>query len=223
MIDMKNVKQFLVLGLGSFGNSITRTIFELGHEVMAVDSDSEKVERATDYSTQAVQANIQDESTMRSLGVRNYDAVIVAIGEDLKASILVCMLLKEYGCKYIIAKANDNIHAKVLTQLGVNKVVFPERDTGVRVARALVTNSVIDLMELTEDYRIAEIKTPRAWFGKTILEIDVRKKYGINVLAIIRDGKYIVSPPATTGFQSADVMLILGKLEDIDDVDQLNR
>jgi len=219
---MKRIKQFLVLGLGSFGTSITKTIFDLGHEVMAVDGDAEKVERATDFSTQAVQANIQDESTLRSLGVRNFDTIIVAIGEDLKASILVCMMLRELDCKYIIAKANDDIHAKVLRQLGVDKVVFPERDTGIRVARSLITNSVMDLMDLSGDYRIAEVKPPKTWSGKTIVGIDVRKKYGINVLAIVRDGNYIVSPPPTTTFLDGDIMLILGKSEDIDEMDGLS-
>lgn len=219
---MKKIKQFLVLGLGSFGTSITKTIFELGHEVMAVDGDAEKVEKATDFSTQAVQANIQDEGTLKSLGIRNYDAIIVGVGKDLKASILVCMMLKELGCHYIIAKANDTIHAKVLLQLGVDKVVFPERDTGIRVARSLVTNSVMDLMELSDDYRIAESKVPKAWSGKSIVGVDVRKKYGINVLAIVREGEYIVSPPPTTVFLEGDIMLILGKTEDIEEVDELS-
>lgn len=218
---MKKTKQFLVLGLGAFGISMAQTIYELGHEVMAVDGDSDKVERATNYSTQAVQANITDETTLRSLGVRNYDAVIVAIGEDLKASILVCMMLKELQCNYVIAKANDNIHAKVLRQLGVDRVVFPERETGVRVARALITNSILDLMELPGDFRIVEIKVPHAWYEKTIVDLDVRKRYKVNVLAINRIGEYIVSPPPNTVFKENDVMLILAKSVDIDNLDEL--
>ncbi|NMD38983.1 MAG: TrkA family potassium uptake protein, partial [Christensenellaceae bacterium] len=149
---MKKTKQFLVLGLGSFGNSVAKTICELGHEALAVDGDLEKVERATEFVTQAVQANITDEATLRSMGIRNYDACIVAIGKDLKASILVCMMLKDMEAKYIIAKANDNIHAKILRQLGVDRVVFPERDTGIRVANSIVTNNVLDLMELNDDF-----------------------------------------------------------------------
>lgn len=220
---MKDIKQFLVLGLGSFGNSITRTLFELGHEVMAVDSDNEKVEKATDFSTHAVQANIMDENTLKSLGVRNYDAVILAVGEDIKASILVSMLLKEMGCKYLMAKANDNIHAKVLRQLGVDKVVFPERDMGIRVAKSLVTKSVVDIMELDGDYRIVEIKVPKQWYDKSIVDLDVRKKFHVNVLAINRENNYIVSPAPNTIFLEHDVMLILGKSDDVDAIDEISK
>lgn len=219
---MKKIKQFLVLGLGSFGNSITKTLYDLGHEVMAVDSDNEKVEKAIEFSTHAVQANIVDENTLKSLGVRNYDAVILAVGEDIKASILVSMILKELGCKFIMAKANDDIHAKVLRQLGVDKVVFPERDTGIRVAKSLVTKSIVDIMELDDDYRIVEIKVPTAWYNKSIVDLDVRKKFHINVLSINRGGNYIVSPAPNTVFQDHDVMLILGKSDDIDAVDELS-
>lgn len=220
---MKNIKQFLVLGLGSFGNSITKTLYDLGHEVMAVDADNEKVEKATEYATHAVQANISDENTLKTLGIRNYDAVILAVGEDLKASILVSMLLKEMGCKYLMAKANDNTHAKVLRKLGVDKVVFPERDTGVRVAKSLVSKSVVDIMELDGDFRIVEIKVPEQWNNKSIVDLDVRKKYHINVLAINRDSTYIVSPVPTTVFAEHDVMLILGKADDIDTLDDLSK
>lgn len=219
---MKKTKQFLVLGLGSFGNSVAKTICELGHEALAVDGDLEKVERATEFVTQAVQANITDEATLRSMGIRNYDACIVAIGKDLKASILVCMMLKDMEAKYIIAKANDNIHAKILRQLGVDRVVFPERDTGIRVANSIVTNNVLDLMELNDDFRIAEIHVPEEWCGKSIVEVDVRKKYKINVLAINREDNFIVSPLPSTVFKPNDNILVLGKTEDIDDLDDIN-
>ena len=219
---MKKVKQFLVLGLGSFGNSVAKTICDLGHEVLAVDGDAEKVERATEFATQAVQANIIDESTLKSMGIRNFDACVVAIGEDLKASILVCMMLKDLDAKYIIAKANDNIHAKVLRQLGVDRVVFPERDTGIRVANTMVTKNVLDLMDLQDDYRVAEIHVPEEWCGKTIVDVDVRKKYKINVLAINREDDFIVSPPPATTFKNNDNIIVLGKSEDIEDLDNIN-
>ncbi len=219
---MKKNKQFLILGLGSFGNSVAKTICDLGHEALAVDSDADKVERATEFVTQAVQANITDEATLKSMGIRNFDACVVAVGEDLKASILVCMMLKELEAKQIIAKANDNIHAKVLRQLGVDRVVFPERDTGIRVAKSMVSNNVLDLMELHDDFRIAEIHVPEEWCGKSIVEIDVRKKYKINVLAINREDDFIVSPLPSTIFKKNDNILVLGKTDDVDDLDDIN-
>lgn len=220
---MKKIKQFLVLGLGSFGASVAKTISELGHEVMAVDNDPEKVEKATEFATQAIQANITEESTLKSMGVRNFDAVIVAIGEDLKASILVSMMLKELDVNFVIAKANDNIHAKVLRQLGVERVVFPERDMGVRVAKSLITNNIVDVMDLAGDYRIVEIKVPEFWIGKSLVDIDVRKRYKLNVLAINREDEYIVSPVPSTVFKDLDTVLVLGKIDDVDSLDELEK
>ena len=152
---MKN-KQYLVFGLGRFGSSMARALCAQGQEVLAVDSDQELVNQIAPHVTQALQLDATDEEALRSLGVKNFDAAVVAIGQNTRDSILVSVLLKEMGIPYLIAKANDDLHAKVLRKIGVDKVVFPERDMGVRLARSIVTPSVLDLMELSGDYQLAE-------------------------------------------------------------------
>ena len=157
------VKQYLVFGLGRFGSSLARALCAQGQEALAVDSDQELVNQIAPHVTQALQLDATDEEALRSLGVKNFDAAVVAIGQNTRDSILICVLLKEMGIPYLIAKANDDLHAKVLRKIGVDRVVFPERDMGVRLARSIVTPSVLDLMELSGDYQLAEILLPDGW------------------------------------------------------------
>jgi trk system potassium uptake protein len=209
-------KQFMVLGMGLFGSSLAKALHEFGHEVLAVDSDADLVEAIAPYVTQAVQIDATDEAALQELGVRNFDAVIVSIGKNLRDSILVCVIIKELGVPYLIAKATDEIHAKVLRKIGVDRVVFPERDMGVRVAKSLITPNVLEMMEFSGDYRLIEIILPAKWAGSSIIEVDVRRKYGISILAIQRDGQFIVSPSPDAVFQPGDILLVLGQKADID-------
>lgn len=208
-------KQFMVLGMGLFGSSLAKALYELGHEVLAVDADADLVEAIAPYVTQAVQIDATDEAALQELGVRNFDAVIVSIGKNLRDSILVCVIIKELGVPYLIAKATDEIHAKVLRKIGVDRVVFPERDMGVRVAKSLITPNVLEMMEFSGDYRLIEIILPSKWAGHSIIEIDVRRKYGISILAIQRDGQFIVSPSPDAMFETGDILLVLGQKDDI--------
>lgn len=208
-------KQFMVLGMGLFGSSLAKALHEFGHEVLAVDSDADLVEAIAPYVTQAVQIDATDEAALQELGVRNFDAVIVSIGKNLRDSILVCVIIKELGVPYLIAKATDEIHAKVLRKIGVDRVVFPERDMGVRVAKSLITPNVLEMMEFSGDYRLIEIILPAKWAGSSIIEVDVRRKYGISILAIQRDGQFIVSPSPDAVFQTGDILLVLGQKDDI--------
>ena len=211
-------KQFMVLGMGLFGSSLAKTLHELGHEVLAVDADEDLVEAIAPYVTQAVQIDATDEAALQELGVRNFDAVIVSIGKNLRDSILVCVIIKELGVPYLIAKATDEIHAKVLRKIGVDKVVFPERDMGMRVAKSLITPNVLEMMEFSGDYRLIEIILPAKWAGHSIIEVDVRRKYGISILAIQRDGKFIVSPSPDAVFETGDILLVLGQKDDINNI-----
>ena len=211
-------KQFMVLGMGLFGSSLAKALHELGHEVLAVDSDADLVEAIAPYVTQAVQIDATDEAALQELGVRNFDAVIVSIGKKLRDSILVCVIIKELGVPYLIAKATDEIHAKVLRKIGVDRVVFPERDMGIRVAKSLITPNVLEMMEFSGDYRLIEIILPAKWAGNSILEIDVRRKYGISILAIQRDGQFIVSPSPEAVFETGDILLVLGQKDDINNI-----
>jgi trk system potassium uptake protein len=211
-------KQFMVLGMGLFGSSLAKTLHEMGHEVLAVDSDADLVESIAPYVTQAVQIDATDEAALQELGVRNFDAVIVSIGKNMRDSILVCVIIKDLGAPYLIAKATDEIHAKVLRKIGVDRVVFPERDMGVRVAKSLITPNVLEMMEFSGDYRLIEIILPSKWVGNSILEVDVRRKYGISILAIQRDGQFIVSPSPDAVFETGDILLVLGQKDDINNI-----
>ena len=212
-------KQYLVFGLGRFGTSVARTLCKLGQEVMAVDRLEEPVKDIAPEVTQAAQLDATDENALKSLGITNFDAAVVSIGQNTRDSILVCVLLKELGIPYLIAKANDDLHAKVLQKIGVDRVVFPEREMGTRLARSIVTPGVLDLMELSEDYQIIEALPPKDWEGKTLRELNARKRYGVNVLAIRRGEQFIVAPGADEPFAPGDQMLALGKRGEMSGLD----
>lgn len=213
-------KQFLVLGMGRFGTSIAKTLCELGQEVLAVDSDADLVNDIAPHVTQAMQLDATDEDVLASLGVSNFDAAIVSIGQNTRDSILVCVLLKELGVPYLIAKANDDLHAKVLRKIGADRVIFPERDMGARVARSILTPNVLDLMNLSDDYQIIEIRVPMKWVGNSIIGLNVRRHYGVNILAIHRQERFLVSPAPDMLFATGDTLLVMGKKEDIERLEE---
>ena len=165
--------------------------------------------------TQAVQANAVDEDALAELGVQNFDAAIVAIGTDIRASILATVLLKEAGVPKVLAKAVDDLHARVLYKVGADRVIFPERDMGQRVARSLVAPNILDLMALSDDDQIAELTLPTDWADKTIVELNIRRNFGVSVLGIHRGGKFLTSPGAETMLMAGDVLLVMGKKEAI--------
>lgn len=212
-------KQFLVFGLGRFGTSLAKSLCNLGQEVLAVDSDEELVNDISPYVTQAIQLDATDENALQSIGVKNFDAAIVSIGQKTRDSILVSVLLKEMGVPYLVAKANDELHAKVLRKIGVDRVVFPERDMGVRMARSIITPTVLELMDLSDDYQIMETILPASWAGQTLIGLDVRRKFGVNILAIHREDRFLVSPAPDMPFALGDTLLVMGKRSDIEKLD----
>jgi trk system potassium uptake protein TrkA len=209
------LKQFAVLGLGRFGSSIARTLYSLGHDVLAVDEREEAVQGILDSVTHAVQADATDESTLRSLGLRNFDVAIVAIGSNIQSSILISLIVKELGVKHVVAKAQSELHAKLLYKIGADRVVFPERDMGLRVAHNLVSSNVLDFIELSSDYSIVEVAALNEWKGKTIKDLDIRRKYGLNIIAIKRNGEMNVSPQAEDTIEENDVLVVVGDNEGI--------
>ena len=213
-------KQYLVLGLGRFGTSVARTLCELGQEVLAVDSDQQLVDDIAPFVTQAVQLDATDEAALGSLGITNFDAAIVSIGANTRDSILVSVLLKEMGVPYLVAKANDELHAKVLRKIGADRVVFPERDMGARLARSIITPNVLELMDLSDDYQIIEIRLPQKWEGQTIIGVNVRRKYGVSILAIHRNDRFLVAPAADMQFEASDTLLVMGKKSDIEELSE---
>lgn len=210
------MKQFAVIGCGRFGSSLAKTLYNLGHDVLAIDKDEELVQEISDSVTHAVQADVMDENVMKDLGLRNFDVVIVSIGSNLEASIFSTLIAKELGVKKVIAKAQSELHGKLLKQIGADKIVFPERDMGVRVAHNLVSTNILDFIELSPDYSIVEIKAIPAWENKTLKELKLPTKYGINVMAIKRDDLINVSPNADDKILEGDILVIIGDTEDIE-------
>jgi len=209
------MKQFIVLGLGRFGSAVATTLVELGNEVLGVDSDLERVNDLKNKITEVVQADISDERTLNELGAKNFDVAIVGVGSNLESSILTTIILKEMGIKYIIAKAQNALHGKVLEKIGVDKVVFPERDMGIRIARRLITPNIKDYIELEPDYSVIEIEALPEFVDKTLSELDLRNKYGINVLAIKRDNTFNISPQAKDVIKKGDFLIVIGETKKI--------
>ncbi|ACA56136.1 potassium channel family protein [Clostridium botulinum] len=215
-------KQFVVIGLGRFGTSVAKTLYTLGNDVLAIDSSDDIVQSISDSVTHSVQMNATDENSLRALGIRNFDVAVITIGSDIQASTMATLLVKEMGVKYIIAKANTEIHAKVLYKIGADRVVFPERDMGVRVAHNLVSTNILDYIELSPNYSIAEIVTPKIWHGKTLNELNIRANYGINVVALKRGEEINVSPVAEDTIEPGDIIVAIGSEEDLTKVEILN-
>jgi len=216
-----NKKQFIVIGLGRFGNSVAETLYSLGNDVLAVDHDEEVVQNISEKVTHAVQVDANDENSLRALGIRNFDCAVISIGSDIQSSILATLLVKELGVKHVVAKATNALHAKVLYKIGANRVVFPERDMGIMVAHNLVSSNILDYIELSPDYSIAEVVSPEEWHNKTIRELNVRARYGINVMAIKRNNDINVSPEAGSVIESGDVIVAIGGIKELNTLENL--
>jgi len=204
------MKQYIVIGCGRFGASVATTMHLLGHQVMAIDKNEEIVQHIADKVTHAAIVDVADEHALRSIGLGNFDVAIIAIGSDIRSSIMATLLAKEMGVSQIVCKAKDELQAKVLYKIGADRVVFPERDMGVRVAHSLVSDNVLDHIELDPEYSIVEIVTPSNWVSKTLIELDLRARYEISVLAI-KTGKDInVTPSPNEELKAGSVLVILG-------------
>lgn len=214
-------QNFAIIGLGRFGGSICETLIEAGQEVLAIDKDEDRINEYMNIATHAVVANAQDEMTLRSLGLRNFDHVIVSIGEDIQASILVTLMAKEMGVPKVTAKAQNEYHAKVLYKIGADRVVHPERDMGIKVAHNLVSKNILDYLELSDEYSLAEVKvTNPKFFNKNLLELNFRQKFGLNIVAIRRGSNLIISPLADELVLRDDCLLLIGADEDVDRLDE---
>ncbi|MCI8747538.1 MAG: TrkA family potassium uptake protein [Lachnospiraceae bacterium] len=187
-------KSFAVFGLGKFGRSVATELANAGADVLAIDNDKERVHALADVVTCAVAADIRDTEAMEELGISNMDAVVVAITRSLDASILATIFAKEAGVPYVIAKSQDETHSKILKKVGADKVVRPELETGIRIARHLATGNILDFVELSETIKMLEINIKPDWAGCTLRELDLRGKEHINVIAIRKDGELIVNP-----------------------------
>ncbi len=204
------MKSYVVIGLGRFGSEVARRLCELGCEVLAVDTQNDLVQHISADVTHAVVADARDKEVLRALGIREFDCAIVAIGGSLADSVLATMNVKELGVPKVVCKAHDETHRQVLLKLGADQVVIPEQEQAARLARSLSSHNVLDYIELSSEYGIVEVPAPKSWVGKSLKELNVRAKLGLNILAVKKGSHINVSPAADYAIEEADIMVVLG-------------
>lgn len=209
------MKSVLLIGLGRFGKHIAKKLQELGHEVMAVDKVEERVEEVLPFVTNALIGDSTKEEFLRSLGVRNYDVCIVTIGNNFQASLETTSLLKELGAKMVVARASQDVQAKFLRRVGADEVVYPEKQLASWTAIRYSSDHIFDYIELAGGYAIFEIEVPESWRGKTIGDIDIRRKYNINIMALKEGNALIMTVTSATRLSGSQTILVLGHNKDI--------
>jgi trk system potassium uptake protein TrkA len=203
--------EYAVIGMGRFGRSVATTLHRLGHQVLAVDKNEEALRAVSDEVTHAVQLDATDAESLRGVGITNFDAVVVAIGDFIEESILTTLLLTELGCEKIVAKAVDDRQGKVLERVGAHLVVYPERDMGVRIAHTLSAPGLLDYLQLSPTFSIEELSVPENLSGKSLGYLDLKARYGVSVLLIRRDSQLMISPAPDTTLQTGDVLVVVGE------------
>ena len=215
------MKSYVVVGLGRFGSEVARQLYRLGCEVLAMDVKSELVQQIANDVTHAVVGDCRDKEVLKALGAGNFDCAVIAIGDDLSASVLATMNMKEMGVPYLVCKAHDDTHGRILEKLGANRVVIPEQENAARLAKSLSAPNLLDYIELSDDYGIVEIPAPRSWEGKTLRELNVRAKLGLNILAVRSNGAIDVSPAADYQIHEGDILVMLGDNRALEAVQKL--
>ena len=209
-------QQYCVIGLGRFGSSLGKELVELGYEVLGIDQNEELVDDMSSVLTHTVCADSTDEDALRALGIRNFDCCIVAIGGDIQSSIMTAILVKDSGVGKVVVKAVSELHGRVLEKLGVDRVIYPERDMGIRVAHQLVSPNLLDYIELSSEYAVAELSVPQCLAGKSLSQIDSRKRYGCSIVAINKPQGIIIAPKAEAILAEKDIMVVIGTNEGIE-------
>jgi len=214
---------FLVIGIGRFGGSLAVELGRMKHEVLAVDKNEDNVTDIMDEVTEVIVGDATDDAVLASLGVQNFDCVVVTLGESIEDSILTTMLLKEMGAQMLVCKAQSSLHAKILTQIGADKVIRPEHDMGKRVAHALAQRNLMNYLELSSDFAILELSTPQKWVDSTIINTRMREKYGCFLVAIncVVKGEIEISPHPETVLHAGDVLTLVGHRDQLDEVSLL--
>ncbi|MHA6252045.1 potassium channel family protein [Oceanobacillus sp. CAU 1775] len=209
-------KDFAVIGLGRFGGSICRELSNEGKHVLAIDNNETRVNEFKNIVSHAVILDSTDEESLKEIGIHNFEHVIVAIGENIQASILTTVILTDLGVERITVKAQNDYHEKILRKLGVDQIVHPERDMGKRLVQSLLSSNIIDFLELSDDHSIVEVRAGKRMIGKTLIELDIRAKYGCNIVALKRGKDIIVSPEVDDPIRSEDILIVIGEDKDID-------
>ena len=209
-------KQFAVFGLGSFGKSVALTLQSFGCDVIAVDNCYEKIQDIADSVSYAMCGDVTDPEFMKTIGARNLDGAVIAVSENLEAAIMATMISKEMGISYVLVKAMDELQGKILEKVGADSIVYPEIDMGERVAKKLISTEFIDWIELSPDYSLTEKLLPKQWEGKSLAELRVREKYGINVIGILKEDKMDMALDPSKPLQPDDMLFIIGKNSDLE-------
>lgn len=209
-------KQFAVFGLGSFGKSVALTLQSFGCDVIAVDNCYEKIQDIADSVSYAMCGDVTEPEFMKTIGARNLDGAVIAVSENLEAAIMATMISKEMGISYVLVKAMDEMQGKILEKIGADSIVYPEIDMGERVAKKLISTEFIDWIELSPDYSLTEKLIPKQWEGKSLAELRVREKYGINVIGILKEDKMDMALDPSKPLQPDDMLFIIGKNSDLE-------
>lgn len=204
-------KEFAILGLGKFGISLATSLTDAGCEVMVADRDAKMVDMVVDFVAHAEVGDITDREFLATLGLSNYDAVIIGIGDDLEAGVMGTILAKELGAKLVIAKAGSELQAKILRKVGADKVVFPERESGIRIANQLVHGNYFDAIELSDIYSILDINVPKSWIGKSLSDLGIRVKYKVSILGVRRGEELVINPAPGEPLAEDDILIVLGE------------
>ncbi len=207
--------QFIVLGLGKFGRSIVSTLVDAGMDVLAVDRDADVVQEISKIATHAVKADVRDLNALNALGLNNFDVVIVGMSSDTEASLISVMVAKEKGCKFVLAKASNKIQKDILEKVGADRVVFPEKEMGEKIAKSLMDSSIIDYINLSDKFSIAEVAPLKKWCGLTLIESNIRQKFDLNIVAIKRASKIVVNPRPNEIIENGDILVVIGDNADI--------
>ena len=204
-------KEFVVFGMGKFGSSLAKALADNGCQVMAVDSEQSKVEEIAGDVTYAVCTDVTDAEAIHSLGIRNFDGAVVAIGENLEASVLVTIIAKEMGIPYVLAKAQTELQAKVLKKVGADKIIFPEKESGIRIANNLTSGNFFDAIELSTKYSMMDLDVPAEWVGKTLRELNLRATKKINIIGIKQNEEFEITPDPDAPLKEDDILVIIGR------------
>lgn len=208
-------KQIIVIGAGRFGASFAREAEDIGHQVLVIDVNKERIDQLADDVTHAVIGDVRTEETLYSMGVSNFDLAVIAIASDYQASVMATVVCKEMGIPVIVAKARDELHAKILRKIGATKTVFPERDSALRLAHSITSKNIMDFITLSEEYDLVEVVPLDGWLGKSIYENDISRKYGLNIIAIKENDHLFLNPDRNYILTKNSVLTILGHKDNI--------
>lgn len=211
------MKRFAVIGLGNFGFHAAKALYEDGNEVVAIDTDKARVQAIDPHCTEAVVLDSTDKEALKTLGLENMDGVIVSTGTKISTSVLICLYLQEIGVKKILAKALDDDHGKILRRVGATEIIHPERDMAVRISRSLSRPNVLDFIPLAEEFDLIQVGPPRDFIGKSLKDLNLRAKYNVHIIAIkeLVPENFILVPPAGFVIKDSDILIMLGKSEDV--------